>query len=100
MKEQVRAEKIMEQIANEKSYETWGELMYDNGEQYQIECTKEAMVIYANQTQTTSLMIAMLDSQLKVEEIKYLNSKFDVYSGECFKQVKNELVRQLNELKG
>ena len=41
------ADEILMKIANEHSYETWGELMYDTHEHSQIEYTKEAMFIYA-----------------------------------------------------
>ena len=37
------AEEIMTQVANEHSYETWGELMNDIHEHSQIDYTKEAM---------------------------------------------------------
>ena len=56
--------------------------------------------LLSSKHQTKDLLIAMLESQLKVEEIKYQNSKFDVYSGECFSKIKLELERQLKELKG
>lgn len=42
-------EEIMKQFANDHSYESWGELMYDCHEHTQIEYTKEVMEIYAHQ---------------------------------------------------
>lgn len=45
----VTPEEIMTKVANEHSYETWSELMYDSHDFYQIECTKEAMLIYAEE---------------------------------------------------
>lgn len=45
----VSAWEIMTQVANEHSYETWGEMMYDTHEHSQVEYTKEAMEIYRNQ---------------------------------------------------
>ncbi len=41
------AEDILVKIANDKSYESWGELMYDTHEDSQIEYTKEAMIKFA-----------------------------------------------------
>jgi len=41
------AEEIMINIANEHSYETWGELMYDTHEHSQILYTKETMIEFA-----------------------------------------------------
>lgn len=45
-------EQILIEVANEHSYNDWGELMYDTHESSQIEYTKEAMEIYANQQNT------------------------------------------------
>ena len=42
-------EQILEKIANEKSYESWGECMYDTHEHSQIEYACEAMQEYADQ---------------------------------------------------
>jgi len=42
-------EEIMKDFANEHSYETWGELMYDTHEHTQIEYTKAVMEIFASQ---------------------------------------------------
>jgi len=42
-------EQIMKEFANEHSYNSWGELMYDTHEHTQIEYTKEVMKIYAKQ---------------------------------------------------
>lgn len=42
-------EEIMKEFANQHSYETWGELMYDCHEHSQIQYTKEVMEIYAHQ---------------------------------------------------
>lgn len=41
-------EEILKKVANNHSYETWGELMYDSHEHWQIHCTKEAMEEYAS----------------------------------------------------
>lgn len=48
----VSAEEILTQVANEHSYETWGEMMYDTHEHSQVEYTKEAMLLFANQPVT------------------------------------------------
>jgi len=42
-------EQILITVANEKSYDSWGELMYDTHEHSQIEYTEEAMDKYAKQ---------------------------------------------------
>ena len=42
-------EQILEQVANDKSYSSWGECMYDTHEHSQIEYTCEAMELYAKQ---------------------------------------------------
>jgi len=42
-------EEIMLKIANESSYETWGELMYDSHTESQIFYTTKAMESYASQ---------------------------------------------------
>lgn len=41
----MQTEKIMTEVANEKSYATWGDLMYDSHEHSQIEYTNEVMRI-------------------------------------------------------
>jgi hypothetical protein len=43
------AEEILLFIANRESYSSWYELMGDTHEQYQIECTIEAMEMYLQQ---------------------------------------------------
>lgn len=43
------AEEILKRIANENSYETWGEFMYDTHEHTQNEATIQAMREYAAQ---------------------------------------------------
>lgn len=45
--EGMTAEEIMTMVANEHSYESWGELMYDSHDHWQVQCTKEAMERYA-----------------------------------------------------
>lgn len=40
---------IMTEFANEHSYDTWDELMYDTHDIFQIQYTKEVMRIYASQ---------------------------------------------------
>ena len=47
-----KAEVIMHEIANEHSYDDWGELMNDCHPSLQEACTKEAMEAYANQFRT------------------------------------------------
>ena len=42
-------EQIMQEFANEHSYETWGELMYDTHESMQVIYTKEVMMIFGRQ---------------------------------------------------
>lgn len=57
------ADEILKKVANEHSYETWGELMYDTHEHSQIEYTKEVMFIYAEgqvKNLQQSLFIGML----------------------------------------
>ena len=44
MKQLPTAEELMTRDANEHSYETWGEMMYDTHEHSQIEYTREAMI--------------------------------------------------------
>lgn len=40
-------EEILKEFANEHSYESWYELMYDTHEKCQLEYTIEAMMIFA-----------------------------------------------------
>ena len=47
MKQLPTAEELMKKVANEHSYETWGEMMYDTHEHSQIEYTREAMIEFA-----------------------------------------------------
>ena len=42
-------EDILTEIANTNSYESWGELMYDSHDQFQVEYTIDAMIEYASQ---------------------------------------------------
>lgn len=42
------AHEILEKLANIHSYETWSELMYDSHDQYQVDCTIEALHIYTH----------------------------------------------------
>src|SRR5690242_931444 len=42
-------EEILTKVANEKSYNDWGELMYDTHTPFQIEYTCEVMDIWAKQ---------------------------------------------------
>lgn len=41
------AEELLVEMANEHSYETWGELMYDTNEHWQVHYTKEVMIQFA-----------------------------------------------------
>jgi len=68
------AEEIMVKVANEHSYESWGELMYDTHEHSQIEYTKQAMEEYANQFKTTSL-----ERDTKQLIIKAVDDTIDAY---------------------
>ena len=43
------AEEILIEIANDESYDTWYELMYDTHANYQLEITKKAMYVFAKQ---------------------------------------------------
>lgn len=45
-------------IANEHSYETWDELMYDSHGEWQIQCTIEAMNIYATEKVKEAIKLA------------------------------------------
>ena len=45
------AKEIMLQFANEHSYESWGELMYDTHEPVQVDYTKQVMELYHAQYQ-------------------------------------------------
>lgn len=47
MKQLPTAEELMTRDANEHSYETWGEMMYDTHEHSQIEYTREVMIEFA-----------------------------------------------------
>lgn len=47
MKQLPTAEELITKVANEHSYETWGEMMYDTHEHSQIEYTREAMIEFA-----------------------------------------------------
>lgn len=43
------AEEIMREVANNHSYETWGDLMYDCHEDSQREYTKEVALLFHSQ---------------------------------------------------
>jgi len=43
----MQTEKIMTEVANEHSYETWGKMMYDTHEHSQIGYTAQAMQLVA-----------------------------------------------------
>ncbi len=42
------AHEILNKVANIHSYETWGDLLYDSHNHYQVSCTIEALHIYAH----------------------------------------------------
>jgi hypothetical protein len=68
----MKAEEIMTKVANEHSYETWGELMYDTHEPSQIEYTKQAMEEYA------SIKLAEYKAEL-TEKVKCMDGiRFDI----------------------
>jgi len=45
-------EEIMQEFAEEHSYSSWGELMYDTHENVQIKYTKEVMKLYHEQMES------------------------------------------------
>ena len=49
MTQTMTKEQILEKVANEHSYDSWGELMYDTHEQSQIEYTCQAMSEWESQ---------------------------------------------------
>lgn len=66
----------MTKFANEHSYKTWGELMYDSHEHSQIEYTKKAMLIYAGE------VVKNLPQAPVINQVCILHST-DWY-GKCF----------------
>jgi hypothetical protein len=51
-------EEYMTQFAQEHSYETWDQLMYDTHDIFQIQYTKELMLIYAKDILDEAAMAA------------------------------------------
>lgn len=69
-----QAEQIMKEFANEHSYETWDELMYDSHGHIQIEYTKEVLHIYAKEVieecaKRARLMFFLRDNEVDKKSI-------------------------------
>lgn len=73
-------EQILIEVANEHSYNDWGELMYDTHESSQIEYTKEAMEIYANQ-QNTALQTELAQVRKEREWVSVSKAKPEILDG-------------------
>lgn len=70
MKQLPTAEELMTKAANEHSYETWGEMMYDTHEHSQIEYTREVMIEFAKLHVQAALESASEKSNLLLTDKK------------------------------
>lgn len=86
------AEEILIKVANEHSYEDWGELMYDTHEDSQIQYAKEAMQEYASQ-QNKDLIEQLRTESDCVEHMKDVEVNYKKEIEEL--KAENERTREL-----
>ena len=102
-------EEIMKKFANEHSYESWGELMYDTHEHIQIEYTKEVMELYHEQfdmkkelakiDETNSILFEFVMNVNRVMNIHYTFADGENEEEEKLNKIKSLLDRLQKEIK-